>query len=47
MSIVDSNVELFAHFCLESGMVFEEITCLSFQFQTSKKEEKYAYSKWI
>ena len=28
-------------------MVFEGITCLSFQFQMTKKEEKYAYSKWI
>ena len=46
-SIVNSKVELFAHFGLESGMVFEGITCLSFQFQMTKKEEKYAYSKWI
>ena len=43
----NSNVELFAHFGLELGMVLEGITCLSFQFQMTKKEEKYAYSKWI
>ena len=37
----------FAHFGLESGMVFEGTMHLSFQSQMSKKEEKYANSKWV
>ena len=42
----------FAHFGLESGMVFEGTIgvyepCLSFQFQMSEKEKKNANSKWI
>ena len=37
----------FAHFGLESGMVFEETTEFQFQMSEKKKREKYANSKWI
>ena len=43
----------FGHFALELGMVFEGITCtgvyervFSFQFQSVRKKERYANSKW-
>ena len=37
----------FAHFSLESGMVFEGTTGVYERIYLKKKKEKYANSKWI